>query len=99
MIRMEKPGLIVAPLTPFTADLDVDTPALRREIDYVVREKGVLRIDFRDGAVSASIVALYGRCALFGLDIGRADHLGPQVDLDLDANGELLRRARDHVVA
>jgi 4-hydroxy-tetrahydrodipicolinate synthase len=38
MIRMEKPGLIVAPLTPFTADLDVDTPALRREIDYVVRD-------------------------------------------------------------
>jgi 4-hydroxy-tetrahydrodipicolinate synthase len=35
---MEKPGLIVAPLTPFTADLDVDTPALRREIDYVVRD-------------------------------------------------------------
>jgi 4-hydroxy-tetrahydrodipicolinate synthase len=35
---MEKPGLIVAPLTPFTADLDVDEPALRREIDYVVRD-------------------------------------------------------------
>ena len=26
---MEKPGLIVAPLTPFTADLKVDEPALR----------------------------------------------------------------------
>ena len=35
---MEKPGLIVAPLTPFTADLDVDESALRREIDYVVRD-------------------------------------------------------------
>jgi 4-hydroxy-tetrahydrodipicolinate synthase len=35
---MEKPGLIVAPLTPFTADLDVDQPALRRQIDYVVRD-------------------------------------------------------------
>jgi 4-hydroxy-tetrahydrodipicolinate synthase len=35
---VEKPGLIVAPLTPFTADLDVDEPALRREIDYVVRD-------------------------------------------------------------
>jgi 4-hydroxy-tetrahydrodipicolinate synthase len=35
---VEKPGLIVAPLTPFTADLDVDGPALRREIDYVVRD-------------------------------------------------------------
>ena len=35
---MEKPGLIVAPLTPFTADLEVDQPALRRQIDYVVRD-------------------------------------------------------------
>src|SRR5215471_1832945 len=33
---MENPGLIVAPLTPFTADLCVDEAALAREIDYVV---------------------------------------------------------------
>ena len=33
---MMNPGLIVAPLTPFTADLKVDEPALRRQIDYVV---------------------------------------------------------------
>jgi 4-hydroxy-tetrahydrodipicolinate synthase len=33
---METPGLIVAPLTPFTDHLDVDEAALRREIDYVV---------------------------------------------------------------
>src|SRR6266851_4846349 len=38
MMQVEKPGLIVAPLTPFTADLDVDEGALRREIDYVVRD-------------------------------------------------------------
>jgi 4-hydroxy-tetrahydrodipicolinate synthase len=35
---MEKPGLIVAPLTPFTPDLDIDEPALRRQIDYVVED-------------------------------------------------------------
>jgi 4-hydroxy-tetrahydrodipicolinate synthase len=35
---MPRPGLIVAPLTPFTADLKVDETALRRQIDYVVRE-------------------------------------------------------------
>jgi 4-hydroxy-tetrahydrodipicolinate synthase len=35
---MEKPGLIVAPLTPFTADLDVDERALRRQIDYVIND-------------------------------------------------------------
>jgi 4-hydroxy-tetrahydrodipicolinate synthase len=33
---MSTPGLIVAPLTPFTADLTVDEAALRRQIDYVV---------------------------------------------------------------
>ena len=33
---MPTPGLIVAPLTPFTADLTVDEAALRRQIDYVV---------------------------------------------------------------
>ncbi len=33
---MDRPGLIVAPLTPFTSDLKVDEPALRRQIDYVV---------------------------------------------------------------
>jgi 4-hydroxy-tetrahydrodipicolinate synthase len=33
---MDLPGLIVAPLTPFTADREVDERALRRQIDYVV---------------------------------------------------------------
>ena len=41
---MTTPGLIVAPLTPFTADLDVDVPALRRQIDYVVRDCGATMI-------------------------------------------------------
>src|SRR5262249_22685829 len=35
---MTTPGLIVAPLTPFTANLDVDERALRRQIDYVVKD-------------------------------------------------------------
>ena len=34
----KQPGLIVAPLTPFTADLTVDEPALKRQIDYVVED-------------------------------------------------------------
>src|ERR1700736_1481877 len=37
---MPTPGLIVAPLTPFTPDLTVDEPALRRQIDYVVEDGG-----------------------------------------------------------
>ena len=35
---MERPGLIVAPLTPFDSELKVDRPTLRRQIDYVVEE-------------------------------------------------------------
>lgn len=35
---MRQPGLIVAPPTPFTADLKVDERSLRRQIDYVVRD-------------------------------------------------------------
>jgi 4-hydroxy-tetrahydrodipicolinate synthase len=41
---MAMPGLIVAPLTPFTADLEVDESALRREIDYVVRDCGATMV-------------------------------------------------------
>jgi 4-hydroxy-tetrahydrodipicolinate synthase len=32
------PGLIVAPLTPFTAELKVDEPALQRQIDYIIKD-------------------------------------------------------------
>jgi 4-hydroxy-tetrahydrodipicolinate synthase len=35
---MTTPGLIVAPLTPFTEDLAVDEKALARQIDYVVED-------------------------------------------------------------
>jgi 4-hydroxy-tetrahydrodipicolinate synthase len=33
---VKTPGLIVAPLTPFTADLKVDDAAMQRQIDYVL---------------------------------------------------------------
>ena len=42
--KMMNPGLIVAPLTPFTADLEVDRPALRRQIDYVVADCGATMV-------------------------------------------------------
>ena len=38
------PGLIVAPLTPFTADLKLDEPKLRRQIDYVVDDCGATMV-------------------------------------------------------
>jgi 4-hydroxy-tetrahydrodipicolinate synthase len=34
----QTPGLIVAPLTPFTSDLKVDEAGLARQIDYVVKD-------------------------------------------------------------
>lgn len=36
--RSQQPGLLVAPLTPFTADLQLDMAAMRRQIDYVVKD-------------------------------------------------------------
>ena len=41
---MQTPGLIVAPLTPFTDDLAVDEPALKRQIDYVVTDGGATMV-------------------------------------------------------
>lgn len=35
---MPEPGLIVAPLTPFTADLTVDEAALARQLDYIIKD-------------------------------------------------------------
>ena len=35
---MQRPGLIVAPLTPFNQELNVDEARLRRQIDYVVED-------------------------------------------------------------
>ena len=41
---MDKPGLIVAPLTPFTGDLRLDERALEREIDYCIEICGATMI-------------------------------------------------------
>jgi 4-hydroxy-tetrahydrodipicolinate synthase len=41
---MATPGLIVAPLTPFTADLKVDESGLQRQIDYVVKDCGATMV-------------------------------------------------------
>jgi 4-hydroxy-tetrahydrodipicolinate synthase len=70
------PGLIVAPLTPFTADLAVDEPALRRQIDYVVGDGGAtmvvaagvetqeytyLSLEQRKALIRATVEAVAGR--------------------------------------
>lgn len=41
---MKQPGLLVPPLTPFTADQKVDEAALKREVDYVVNECGAAMV-------------------------------------------------------
>lgn len=41
---MQTPGLIVAPLTPFTPDLQVNEPALRRQIDYIIGDCGATMV-------------------------------------------------------
>jgi 4-hydroxy-tetrahydrodipicolinate synthase len=43
-LDMTTPGLIIAPLTPFTPDLAVDGPALQRQIDYVVKDCGATMV-------------------------------------------------------
>jgi len=73
---MDRPGLIVAPLTPFTSDLKVDEPALRRQIDYVVEDCGAtmvvaagvetqeysyLSLDERRALIRTTIEAVAGR--------------------------------------
>jgi 4-hydroxy-tetrahydrodipicolinate synthase len=73
---MDRPGLIVAPLTPFTADLEVDDGALRRQIDYVITDSGAtmvvaagvetqeytyLSLDQRKALIRATIDAVAGR--------------------------------------
>jgi 4-hydroxy-tetrahydrodipicolinate synthase len=76
---MDRPGLIVAPLTPFTSDLKLDEPALRRQIDYVVEDCGAtmvvaagvetqeytyLSLDERRALIRATIEAVAGRVAV-----------------------------------
>lgn len=73
---MSVPGLIVAPLTPFTADLHVDAKSLRRQMDYIVddckasvvvaagvetQEYTYLSYEERKGLVRATIEAVDGR--------------------------------------
>lgn len=41
---MSKPELVVAPLTPFTADQKIDAAALKREIDYVIADCGATMV-------------------------------------------------------
>jgi 4-hydroxy-tetrahydrodipicolinate synthase len=71
-----QPGLIVAPLTPFTPDLAVDEAALARQIDYIVADCGAtmvvaagvetqeytyLGLEQRKALIRATVAAVDGR--------------------------------------
>lgn len=71
------PGLIVAPLTPFTRDLGVDEAAFRREIDYVIessrpemvvaagvetQEYTYLGLEARKDLIRRTVDCVAGRC-------------------------------------
>jgi 4-hydroxy-tetrahydrodipicolinate synthase len=73
---MDRPGLIVAPLTPFTAELKVDEAALARQIDYVIddcratmvvaagvetQEYTYLSLEQRQGLIRRTIELVNGR--------------------------------------
>src|SRR5262245_24165599 len=73
---MDRPGLIVAPLTPFTPELKVDAAALARQIDYVIddcratmvvaagvetQEYTYLSLDERKGLIRRTIELVDGR--------------------------------------
>ena len=74
---MDKPGLIVAPLTPFTRDLKLDERALEREIDYCIeicgatmivaagveaQEYTYLSLEERQALIRRTIACVRGRC-------------------------------------
>lgn len=74
---MSKLELVVAPLTPFTADLKIDAAALRREIDYVIADCGAtmvvaagveaqeytyLRLEERKELIRMTLEYVAGRC-------------------------------------
>jgi 4-hydroxy-tetrahydrodipicolinate synthase len=74
---MQRPGLIVAPLTPFTRDLKIDDHALARQLDYIIaecspswivaaaveaQEYTYLSLDERKALVRTTVELVAGRC-------------------------------------
>ena len=43
-VNLTTPGLLVAPLTPFTPELTIDEASLQRQIDYVIQDCGATMV-------------------------------------------------------
>ncbi|HLH92729.1 MAG TPA: dihydrodipicolinate synthase family protein [Xanthobacteraceae bacterium] len=107
---MQKPGLIVAPLTPFNSALEVDEPALRRQIDYVVRDCGAtmlvaagvetqeytyLSLEQRKALIRATVEAVDGRVPVM---VG-ISHPSFRTAVELARNAEKLGAAAVQLLA
>jgi 4-hydroxy-tetrahydrodipicolinate synthase len=107
---MDRPGLIVAPLTPFTSDLKLDEPALRRQIDYVVEDCGAtmvvaagvetqeysyLSFDERRALIRATIELVAGRVPVM---VG-VSHPSFKIAVELAHEAETLRAAAVQLLA
>ena len=107
---MDRPGLIVAPLTPFTSDLKLDEPALRHQIDYVVedcaatmvvaagvetQEYGYLSFDERRALIRATIELVAGRVPVM---VG-VSHPSFKIAVELAHEAETLRAAAVQLLA
>jgi 4-hydroxy-tetrahydrodipicolinate synthase len=106
----QPPGLIVAPLTPFTADLGVDEGALRRQIDYVVddcaatmvvaagvetQEYTYLSLDERKALIRATIELVAGRVPVM---VG-VSHASFKTAIELAHDAERLGAAAIQILA
>src|SRR4029077_2475144 len=98
------------PLTPFTADLTVDEPALRRQIDYVVEDGGAtmvvspgvetqeytyLSLEQRKALIRATVEAVGGRIPVM---VG-ISHPSFRTAIELAHDAERLRAAAVQLLA
>lgn len=75
---MDQPGLIVAPLTPFTRELAVDEAALARQIDYIIKDcKPTMIVAAGVEAQEYTYLSLEDRKALIRSTIERVDRRCP----------------------
>jgi 4-hydroxy-tetrahydrodipicolinate synthase len=107
---MQRPGLIVAPLTPFDHELNVDEARLRRQIDYVVedcradmvvaagvetQEYTYLSLDERKALIARTIELVGGRVPVM---VG-VSHPAPKTAIALAHDAERLGAAALQLLA
>src|SRR5437764_14878998 len=75
---MREHGLIVAPLTPFNDDLEIDERALQRQIDYVIEDcRATMVVAAGVETQEYTYLSLQDRKALIGRTIELVDGRAP----------------------